>query len=275
MQEVIAKMALIQVSYFSLCLSRETTFNVLLPIDSPIPGHAAASGEKLRTLYLLHGYSGTYTDWLHYSRIRELADRYRIAVVMPSGENHFYVDDEDKRARYGEFVGRELVQLTRRMFPLSEQREDTWIGGLSMGGFGAIRNGLKYAGHFGKIIALSSAILTYRIANAEPGYTDGVADYNYFTRVFGDLTQVTGSDKDPEALIRRLQQEQAEIPQLYLACGSEDFLLDVNHEFRDFLTKEQIPHVYHETPGGHTWDFWNEYISLSLDWATQASSDSR
>lgn len=266
-------MALIQVSCFSQCMSRETTFNVLLPIDSPIPGHAAASGEKLRTLYLLHGYFGTYTDWLHYSRIRELADRYRIAVIMPSGENNFYIDDEDKRSRYGEFVGRELVELTRRMFPLSDQREDTWIGGLSMGGYGAIRNGLKYAEHFGKIIALSSAILPYRIANAEPGFADGIADYNYFTRVFGDLSQLTGSDKDPEALVRRLQDSQADIPQMYLACGSEDFLLDVNQEFRNFLVKEQIPHVYKETPGAHTWDFWNEYIELALAWATAENAE--
>ncbi|PZT55883.1 alpha/beta hydrolase [Paenibacillus silvae] len=262
-------MATVQVNFFSKSMRREVSFNALLPVDLPvIPGQSetAIQQQPLKSLYLLNGYSGNQWDWITFTRIRELADRYRIAVFMPAGENHFYVDDEDKGELYGQYVGQELVAFTRELFPLSNQREHTFIGGLSMGGYGAIRNGLKYAEHFGGIIALSSAILPYKIANAEPGYSDGVADYKYFTRVFGDLSKLEGSDKDPEALVMQLKESGALIPNIYMACGTEDFLLDVNQRFRDFLLREHVPVTYTESAGVHNWDFWNDYITLALDW---------
>ncbi|GGH58758.1 alpha/beta hydrolase [Paenibacillus silvae] len=262
-------MATVQVNFFSKSMRREVSFNALLPVDLPvIPGQSetAIQQQPLKSLYLLNGYSGNQWDWITFTRIRELADRYRIAVFMPAGENHFYVDDEDKGELYGQYVGQELVAFTRELFPLSTRREHTFIGGLSMGGYGAIRNGLKYAEHFGGIIALSSAILPYKIANAEPGYSDGIADYKYFTRVFGDLSKLEGSDKDPEALVMQLKESGALIPNIYMACGTEDFLLDVNQRFRDFLLREHVPVTYTESAGVHNWDFWNDYITLALDW---------
>lgn len=78
-------------------------------------------------------------------------------MVMPSGDNAFYVDQPKGHNNYGEYIGQELVRLTRKMFPLSRKREDTFIGGLSMGGYGALRNGLKYSDTFGAVIALSGA----------------------------------------------------------------------------------------------------------------------
>ncbi|MGO4270866.1 hypothetical protein AB4Z22_13625 [Paenibacillus sp. TAF58] len=106
-------------------------------------------------------------------------------------------------------------------------------------------------------------------ANASSDYTDGIADYKYFTRVFGDLDQLQGSDKDPEALVLDLKEKKSAIPAIYMACGTEDFLLDVNRRFHDFLVSEQVGHTYVESQGGHTWDFWNEYIEKALLWAIQ------
>ncbi|WP_372635559.1 alpha/beta hydrolase [Cohnella sp.] len=260
-------MATLNIHFFSQSLRREIPLTALVPMDSPVHSAPENSSGPLKTLYLLHGYSGTHTDWINFSRIRELSDRYRIAVIMPSGENHFYVDDEDRGALYGEYLGRELVDFTRKLLPLSAAREDTFIGGLSMGGYGAIRNGYKYADRFGKIIALSSAIIPYNIANIEPGFKDGIADYGYYRSVFGDLTRLLGSDKDPEALVRRLTESGAELPSLYMACGTEDFLLDVNRRFHEFLVRERVDHTYRESPGAHTWDFWNETIADGLNWA--------
>ncbi|WP_017689340.1 alpha/beta hydrolase-fold protein [Paenibacillus sp. PAMC 26794] len=263
-------MATVQVNFFSKSMRREVSFNALLPVDSPmIPGQSESmNGQKpLKSLYLLNGYSGSQWDWITFSRIRELADRYRMAIFMPAGENHFYLDDEDKGDLHGQYVGKELVEFTRGLFPLSGRREDTYIGGLSMGGYGAIRNGLKYAEHFGGIIALSSALISYKIASAQPGYSDGIADYSYFRRVFGDLNQLEGSDKDPEALVLQLKEKRMPIPQIYMACGTGDFLLDVNQRFRDFLRTENVPVIYTEGPGLHNWDFWNDYIARALEWA--------
>ena len=261
-------MAVLQVSYHSKAMQREVTFKALIPLaEMEVQGHKHDHTTSMKSLYLLHGYSGNFNDWINYTRIRELSDKYRIAVFMPAGENHFYIDDIDKRSLYGEYVGNELVQFTRKMFSLSNRKEDTMIGGLSMGGYGAIRNGLKYHTNFGSIFALSSALITYKIMNAGPDYDDGVADYKYFNRVFGDLTKLKGSENDPEALIKNLKDMQIQIPKIYLACGSEDFLLDVNHKFRDFLSSEKINYVYKETLGTHNWEFWDEYLEKALQWA--------
>ncbi|MCC3379120.1 alpha/beta hydrolase [Paenibacillus farraposensis] len=267
-------MAISQVNFYSKALKREVTFNALLPLDrTDMFGHGNTEERPFKSLYLLHGYSGNYMDWLSLSRIRDLSHKYNIAVFMPSGENNFYLDDNDKGELFGEYIGNELVTFTRKMFPLSTKREDTFIGGLSMGGYGAIRNGLKYAGNFSRIIALSSAIITYRIAGISTDHKDEVADYKYYRRVFGDLNLLMGSDRDPEALVLKLIETKVEIPEIYMACGTEDFLLDVNQKFHDFLVSKKVNVTYRETEGGHTFDFWNNYIEKAILWATHNSEN--
>ena len=144
-------MAILQVNFLSRALFRTVPAYVVLPTDR-IP---AEEDKPFKTLCLLHGLLGNYTDWVHNTQIQRLAEDRRLAVVMPSGDNSFYVDNPV--SKNGEFIGRELVELTRRMFPLSHKREDTFIAGLSMGGFGALRNGLCYPETFGYIAGLSSA----------------------------------------------------------------------------------------------------------------------
>ncbi len=266
-------MATLQINFHSKCLSREVTFNALLPVDLPEGlGQPVKAGEPLKAIYLLHGFSGSHNDWMNFSRIRELSDRYQIAVFMPAGENHFYVDDENRDEWFGEYIGEELVDFTRKLFPLSTKREDTFIGGLSMGGYGAIRNGLKYAEQFGRIIALSSALIPYRIANMAPDYYDGIAGYKYYISTFGDLTQLLGSDKDPESLVHGLKKKGLKLPEIYMACGTEDFLLDVNRRFHEFLEQEQAGHLYVEGAGAHTWDYWDKHIEAALKWAAEETA---
>jgi putative tributyrin esterase len=263
-------MAFLQVNFFAKTLRKIVTFNALVPIDTfEIPGQEKVEKGPMKALYLLNGYSGNYTDWVCGTKIQELSLKYNIAVFMPSGENNFYLDDTDKGELFGEYVGNELVEFTRKMFPLSDKKEDTFIGGLSMGGYGAIRNGLKYNDNFGRIIALSSALITKSIAGIPEDFKDPVADYKYYRRVFGDLNELLGSDKDPEALIVNLKKENAFIPKIYMACGTEDFLLKENHDYRDFLVSENVEHTYVESPGIHDWNFWNEYIEKAILWALE------
>lgn len=261
-------MAFLQVNFFSKCLKRMVTFNALIPIDTfEIPGQAPIEKKAMKALYLLHGYSGNHTDWVSGTKIQELSLKHNIAVIMPSGDNNFYLDDTDMGALYGEFVGNELVEFTRKMFPLSNKREDTFIGGLSMGGYGAIRNGLKYSHNFSRIIALSSALIIHNIAGIPVDFKDPIADYKYYTRVFGNLDELLGSDKDPEALIVRMKKDGTKIPEIYMACGIEDFLNNENKSYHNFLVSENIEHTYVESPGIHDWNFWNEYIEKAILWA--------
>ncbi|MEK5480259.1 alpha/beta hydrolase family protein [Paenibacillus sp. FSL R5-0407] len=260
-------MAFFQVNFYSKTLKRLVSFNALIPVDAPeIPGQEKMEQGPMKSLYLLHGYSGNHMDWVTGSKIQELSLTHHIAVFMPSGENNFYLDDTDRGQLYAEFIGNELLEFTRNAFPISTKKEDTFIGGLSMGGYGALRNGLKYADNFSGIIALSSALITRNIAGIPVDFKDPIADYKYYRSVFGDLNELLGSDKDPEALLLQLKQENAAIPHIYMACGTEDFLLRENREYHAFLIDQGIEHTYVEGPGTHDWNFWNEYIEKAFKW---------
>ena len=259
-------MAIIEVNFISKCLMRTVTFNAIIPVDKFGPQAENAEQKPLKTLYLLHGIFGNYTDWVNGTRIQALAEANDLAVIMPSGENHFYLDDEKSGELYGEFIGKELVEFTRKLFPLSDKREDTFIAGLSMGGYGAIRNGLKYAENFGCVIGLSAALVhdTWKDAdNSAPIFT---FRRNYYEAIFGEYDKVKGSDKDPKALLLKLKEEGKPVPKMYLCCGTEDGLVTANRDFRDFLNENGVDLTYVEGPGKHDWVFWDTYIKKVLDW---------
>lgn len=259
-------MAIIEVNFISKCLMRTVTFNAIIPVDKFGPQAENAEQKPLKTLYLLHGIFGNYTDWVNGTRIQAWAEANDLAVIMPSGENRFYLDDEKSGELYGEFIGKELVEFTRKLFPLSDKREDTFIAGLSMGGYGAIRNGLKYAENFGCVIGLSAALVhdTWKDAdNSAPIFT---FRRSYYEAIFGEYDKVKGSDKDPKALLLKLKEEGRSVPKMYLCCGTEDGLVTANRDFRDFLNENGVDLTYVEGPGKHDWVFWDTYIKKVLDW---------
>lgn len=259
-------MAIIEVNFISKCLMRTVTFNAIIPVDKFGPQAENAEQKPLKTLYLLHGIFGNYTDWVNGTRIQAWAEANDLAVIMPSGENRFYLDDEKSGELYGEFIGKELVEFTRKLFPLSDKRKDTFIAGLSMGGYGAIRNGLKYAENFGCVIGLSAALVhdTWKDAdNSAPIFT---FRRSYYEAIFGEYDKVKGSDKDPKALLLKLKEEGRPVPKMYLCCGTEDGLVTANRDFRDFLNENGVDLTYVEGPGKHDWVFWDTYIKKVLDW---------
>jgi len=241
-------MAILQVNYVSDALFRMVTLNVVLPIDKVDPnGKYINAGKKFKTLYLLHGLLGNYTDWVHGTRVQRWAQEHDLAVVMPSADNSFYVNTPMMRNDYGKFIGEELVNVTRMMFPLSDKREDTFIAGLSMGGYGAVRNGLKYSDTFSHIANFSGAMHMADENGVHPGWG---------TKLLG-----TDPDNNPALLLEKLKKEGKQIPRLYIACGMEDDLLESNRHFRDLCLKAGADVTYQEEPGyGHEWDFWDKHI---------------
>lgn len=261
-------MALIQVNFLSKKLFRTVPMQAILPIDKfTSPGIAVRETDKpFKTLYLLHGLLGNCTDWVTGTRIQRWAEEKNLAVVMPSGDNSFYVDHAAPWNDYGEFIGQELVEITRKMFPLSNAREDTFIAGLSMGGFGAIRNGLKYHKTFGCIAALSSAIHIFEdianLQNKNTAYEEGC---------FGNLKEAVSSDKNPRVIVQTMKEQikngaDIRFPKIFMACGTEDTLISANRTFRDFIKENGLDLTYHEEPGRHDWDFWDKYIKKVLEW---------
>lgn len=262
-------MAIMRVNFYSNELRRTVPFTAILPNDGAVfPGQKPqfVTGE-MKTLYLLHGVMGDETDYLVNSRIRELSEKYEIAVIMPAGENGFYVDDEGHVANYGRYIGKELVEYSRRTFHLSSRREDTFIGGLSMGGYGAMRNGLVYADTFSKICSFSGAYIVLRIEDAggKP-FEDDVSGPAFQKRVFGDFSTLKEREIDPRAAYLNRKKEGRQIPEIFMTEGSEDFLIDVNHKMRDFLVEQGQNIVYIEDAGTHDWDFWNKHMEEAFAW---------
>ena len=261
-------MAFAQISFMSKSLLRNVTFNAVIPVDNALfPFNQEKEKKPFKTLYLLHGLFGHYMDWVNDSRIQSLAQIKKLAVIMPSGENKFYVDIEASLEMYGKFIGEELVNFTRDLFPLSRDRKDTFIAGLSMGGYGAIRNGIKYSDTFGYAAGLSSALIQDQVLASTYDVKDTpFGNRKYFESVFGDLDKLPGSDMDIYALVKNRLAEKKLIPNIYIACGTEDSLLQNNRDFKDFLIQNKVPVNYVEGPGGHDFTFWDTYIEKVLDW---------
>ena len=258
-------MALIQCNFVSASLMRAVPIQVILPTDKMTFG-APVEQKPFKTLYLLHGILGNYTDWVSGTRIQQWAQDRNLAVVMPSGDNHFYVDSKAAGEKYGTFIHKELVEFTRKSFPLSHKREDTFIGGLSMGGYGSIVNALQAPETFGAVCALSAALITDGVAEHKE-YTDNpFTDRGYYEAVFGDLDKVKGSDKDYNALAEKVASSGAEKPKFFMSCGTEDGLIAPNIAFVEKLKSLGYDVTWKPAPGVHDWVFWDTHIKEALEW---------
>ncbi len=260
-------MATFQIEMFSTTLKRLVPLTVILPVEKPdIPGIPKQEEKPFKTVYLLHGYSGSNNDWLYGSRIATLAMMHNVAVVMPSGGNSFYLDDEIRSEYMEKYITEELVAFTRKVFPLSAKKEDTTIGGLSMGGYGALHSALKRPDVFGWVYALSSAFITDQVAQMKEGDPNPIAPFSYYVHWFGQPAKVLGSDKDPKALAKLLKDSGSELPKIFMACGTEDFLLEPNRSMDQYFTQIGVAHEYRESKGVHNWAFWDEYIEKAMEW---------
>lgn len=254
-------MAFITVNLFSQSLKRTVDINVILPSDKVVNFSEKTSSRspRFKTLYLLHGYLGDRNDWVLNTPLRLLAEAHNLAVVMPSGDNNFYVDSPLPGNDYERFITQELLALTRAMFPLSHRREDTFIAGLSMGGYGAIRNGLKHYRTFGAIGGFSSALQIYETEESCRGAQ---------LMCIPDPAKAFRSDWNPTVCFQRMAKRIApsEFPKIYMACATEDGLFDSNVHFRDMLRAHGAEVTWHELPGGHNWDFWRVEIERFIEW---------
>ena len=264
-------MAVFHIDFMAETLGRTVPLVVILPTDKVYFGDMPRRevGKPFKTLYLLHGVIGSAIDWLYGTRIQRYAEERDLAVVMPAGENGFYVDHPWDTKMYGEYVGRELVEFTRRTFPLSRKREDTYIGGLSMGGFGAMRNGLKYSGTFGAVVSLSGAFITDEellVKADKPMFPSDTEEFKH--SCFGpDLAAALESDMNPRWLAKRMVREGKPFPSIYMACGEDDPLLARNKALHARLTELGVQDLTFEIgPGSHEWNFWDKYILRALDW---------
>lgn len=259
-------MANFSVQYFSAALCGFTTFQVILPNDLPpwMREDNPHFQRPTKTLYLLHGYSGTDTDWLLNTRIGQLSGKYNLAVVCPRGGNSFYLDGPETGRKYGTFLGQELAAYVSRTFSLSSRREDVFIGGFSMGGFGAIHTALSYPEQFSRVLSFSAALIHHNVERMTPDSPDPIANYAYYRMVFGNPALLSQSPNNPEYLVRQRKAQGGLLPEIFQCIGTEDFLYGENQRFRKFLEENQVPFQYEEAPGTHDFETVGKFLEQGL-----------
>lgn len=263
-------MATMHIEHHSQQMSRFQNFYLILPEKMP-PQFASNNTHykrPVKTLFLLHGYTGSATDWLYHTSAADLSMKYNLAIVFVNGENSFYLDREATGMKYCSYVGDEMPKYLRDTFGIAQGPEDTLICGNSMGGFGAIHTALAHPENFGGAIGLSSALIVNGLADRKPDDdTSGdavLSNYAYYAETFGPLDAVIESDNNPEVLVKKLKAEGKKLPKLYMACGEEDFLIKENRAFHDFLVNEDVSVKYEEGRGIHDWEYWNKMFEPGL-----------
>lgn len=234
----------------SSVLGRDITIRFIVP-----------EGDNLQCLFLLHGYNGNQDQWLNESSIAHLSEEYKLVVVSPGCGNGYY---ENTQEDIPCFLGEELVAFARENLPISNSKDDTFIAGVSMGGFGALLVAAKYCNVFGKVASLSGAFIIHDVVIGNPGVL-GNAEVNYLRSVFGDFSTLEGSSRDPVAETIRASKLE-EVPAIFLLCGSGDVLYQANLKAARELASSGVSVTWYGGVGNHQWTFWNDMLSYVVRW---------
>lgn len=249
-------MAFLKLQYKSAALMRGITVNVYLPSDAM---SGRETEQPYKTVYFLPGYSADSTEIMTYLGMRRECELKGIAIVIPDGCNSFYVDHEKRGTCFSSFAGKELVEITRKFLPLSHRREDTYIGGISMGGYGALYNGLRFRETFSKIVALSPSADCCELlcSHADAGFREEI-----FSNTFGSRETYYEGDTNLLKFYRETaEKDQEMIPELFIACGEQDGLVypSVERLIKE-LEDSNIPYVFRGGNGSHELDYWERML---------------
>ena len=241
-------MSLCSINFFGSSIGLSTSMNVILPDsgDGPFP-----------VFYLLHGLSDDHTIWLRRTSIERYVAGLPLIVVMPNTHRGFYTNGVAPGTyRYEDHLIKDVIGLIDRTFPTIKSRQGRAIGGLSMGGYGAAKLGLKHPDLFCSVNSHSGALngplyseaKTVELMNPE------------FLAMFGK--DYVGGPDDPHALAKKCPAQKR--PAMLVDCGTEDFLLEENRAFRRTLQAIGYPHEYQEFPGAHEWGYWDLHVQQAL-----------
>lgn len=244
-------MALLHVNFFSKALGVASSVEVILPeTDQGIGVTAAGEAALPGVLYLLHGYSDDHTIWQRRTSVERYAARHNLAIIMPAVNHSFYCNEEHGE-RYWDYVSDELPRIMHRFFRLSDKPEDTFVAGLSMGGYGAMKLALTYPERFGAAASFSGAADIVAMSKRRS---------DDWSRIFGRKA-VRGTDCDLFHLMKA-NADAPHKPRLYVSCGMADFLYDQHQRFVPALRKSGWDVTSYEEPDAvHEWGFWDREIA--------------
>ena len=244
-------MASIDCNFVSETLGMASSMRVLLPE----PNRRHASREPYPVLYLLHGLHDDETTWTRFSNVERYVSTLGLAVVMPNVHRSYYTNMKHGY-RYWDFVSDELLYKSRALFPISSKREHTFVAGLSMGGYGALKLALSKPDTFAAAASLSASCDLAKLRKRP----------EELAMIFGDAAAIAPSGGDLSELARHCAQARGPKPKVFQCCGTEDELIEGNRRFREVMAPLSFDYRYEEHPGLHDWAYWDLAIQRVLRW---------
>lgn len=253
----------------SALLGRTITYRILYPVRYEYPENRE---KRFPVLYLLHGITGHSINWLENTRLALYATHYDLFIVMVEGNNGWYTDSATVPAdKYESYILQELIPDVEKQFRVSSERDGRAIAGLSMGGYGAIKFGLKHPDMFALAASMSGAFQAPSLTEKELKDPGEIRDS--ILQTFGPADSPTRKANDLNKLARAVSNSQIpSLPFLYLDCGTEDFLFSNSRDFANLLVELKIPHEYRQLPGNHSWPYWDAQVQEIMKLAVRKLS---
>jgi len=240
----------------SKIVGAQLPYNVILP-----PDYEKSRTTRYPVLYLLHGLTGHYADWTTRSNVADYARQYRIIVVTPEGNDSWYID------KYETYILEELIPDVQQRYRTIEARYGRAIAGLSMGGYGAIKFGLKSPHTFAFAASMSGAFGVTRFTEKDVPQL-----WHASLKLFGPLDSETRKTNDVFEIIKNLPAARiASLPFFYFDCGVQDaaIIFTYNRDLAQLMFDKKIPHEFRQLPGDHSWAYWDQQIPHILEIAAQ------
>lgn len=176
---------------------------------------------------------------------------------MPNVDHSAYANMAYGHSYYDYIL--EVYDYVHQIFPLSKKRNDNFIAGHSMGGYGTIKFALTQGDKFAKAVPLSAVFEAQNLMDLE---------WNDFSKeaIIGNLSSVKGTEHDPYYLLDKAVAEDKQIPKLLIMCGKQDFLYQDNLDFIDYLSRKNVPYQFEDGPGDHDYAYWDEAIKRAITW---------
>ncbi|HZT59199.1 MAG TPA: alpha/beta hydrolase family protein [Pyrinomonadaceae bacterium] len=254
------------VQFESKLVGAALPYNVILPADYR---RGSSKHKRYPVVYLLHGLKGSANDWVSdRAHLADYAARYPFIIVVPEGHDGWYTDSATVPSeKYESYIVEELIPDVDRRFRTIASREGRAVAGLSMGGYGSLKFGLKHPELFAFAASMSGALLAPSLA-----LDDSTPDWirPSIARVYGPLGTPTRRDNDIFRIVREMPRSSvASLPYFYLDCGTEDPFLQNSRDFSALLVEKKIPHEFRELPGTHGWPYWDRQVREILRLAAQ------
>ncbi|SRR6266404_7510548 len=244
--------AMRDVTFHSAALNRDMQYRVFAP-------ESITAGQKLPTVYLLHGVGGGFRDWSNYSDVARFAE-HGLILVMPEGDESYYTNSVSRpQDRYEDYIVNDLVADVEGRFPASSDRANRAIVGVSMGGFGAVKLALSHPQLFAFAGGLSSAV----DVPSRPFSIKRVSQWSHHKSIFGPWKSEARRNNDPFVLARSV--DPSKVPYLFLTCGQQEGLLPSNHQLAALLQARHFNYEFHAVPGRHNWNQWNGQLAACFE----------